>query len=249
MENIFYCYGLIHGVIFGIAWSLEVEIQFYLLVPLLTLAFKLKNSVARRACFLAAILAIGVVQQLAILGPHAVAGSARLGITILFYLQYFLAGLLLSDLYLLELPKWRPSWWWDGISLVAWPAIFFLEIPWWHAVLPLFIIPAYLAAFRAKAVKRFFSNYWIAVIGGMCYSIYLWHFFVIAFVMRASRHLLIFHDFLINYTIQVIAMVPVVLAVSGVYFIFVERPCMDPDWPAQLRFFLTGKQVKVEAVK
>jgi peptidoglycan/LPS O-acetylase OafA/YrhL len=32
-----------------------------------------------------------------------------------------------------------------------------------------------------------------------------------------------------------VLMTPFVLAISAVYFRFIERPCMRPDWPQQLR--------------
>ena len=50
IASLFYSHGLVYGresAINGVAWSLEIEIQFYLLTPLLVLMFRLRNVVAR----------------------------------------------------------------------------------------------------------------------------------------------------------------------------------------------------------
>src|SRR5215475_15059043 len=54
IASLFYSHGLVYGresAINGVAWSLEIEIQFYLLTPLLVLMFRLRNAAARRALF------------------------------------------------------------------------------------------------------------------------------------------------------------------------------------------------------
>jgi hypothetical protein len=48
-------------------------------------------------------------------------------------------------------------------------------------------------------------------------------------------------DFLANYAIQLVIMgVPIVLA-SALFYMFVERPCMDPDWPSKVWNRVTGR--------
>jgi peptidoglycan/LPS O-acetylase OafA/YrhL len=42
-----------------VAWSLEIEVQFYLLVPLLALLFSISNTQARRAVLLLGMLMAG----------------------------------------------------------------------------------------------------------------------------------------------------------------------------------------------
>ena len=51
--SLFYSHSLIYGTFspaMGVAWSLEIEVQFYLLVPLLTLLFTIGNRMLRRVC-------------------------------------------------------------------------------------------------------------------------------------------------------------------------------------------------------
>src|SRR5207248_1668760 len=84
----------------GVAWSLEIEVQFYILVPVLTLFFAVKRRWLRR-CLLLAVMAGSLAAQTLYLPDHP-----RLALSILAYLQYFLAGFLLADIFLVE---WKHS--------------------------------------------------------------------------------------------------------------------------------------------
>ena len=92
-----YMHNLIYGApstVLGVAWSLEIEIQFYLLVPLLTLVFAIRNSIFRRTLLIAATVASLWAQD--ILLPH----GPRFALSIFAYLQFFLIGFLLADVFL-----------------------------------------------------------------------------------------------------------------------------------------------------
>jgi len=93
-----------HGLIFRdsprfnfVTWSLEIEVQFYLLMPLLACVYDLRPT-ARRALMLAAIVAAAAASTRmhgAGLGPWYTA-------TLLDHIGYFLAGLLVADLFLTD---------------------------------------------------------------------------------------------------------------------------------------------------
>ncbi len=227
------------SVINGVTWSLEVEIQFYILAPIIALLFRISSVWARRSVFLGLIAMLGIAQILF----HANATVAAL--TIVFYLQYFLAGMLLTDLYLTVRPRVRTHWAWDILSFCGWPVVFLVSrnFLWFHAILPFLIVLLYIAAFQGVAFRAFFSNLWIATIGGMCYSIYLWHFFTIGVFFKLTRHLIVFRDFLLNFSLQVLALGIPIAAVSVLAFVLVERPCMDPAWPRKLWQFLTHRTI------
>src|SRR5215510_3689298 len=112
IASLFYSHGLVYGresAINGVAWSLEIEIQFYLLTPLLVRMFRLRNGAARRALIVALIVGFGALSQWAIYPS----GSARLRLTLINFAHYFLTGFLLVDLYLtgrLRSPDKRLSW-------------------------------------------------------------------------------------------------------------------------------------------
>jgi peptidoglycan/LPS O-acetylase OafA/YrhL len=245
LASVFYLHNMAYrtpSVINGVTWSLEVEIQFYILAPLISLLFRIGRAWLRRTVFLVSIALIGVMQMLLHIG--ATVGA----LTILFYLQYFLAGMLLTDLYLTVRPRIGTHWAWDIASVAGWPVVFLVSrgFLWFHAILPFLIMLLYVAAFQGVLFRRFFSNLWIATIGGMCYSIYLWHFFVIGVFFKLTRHLVMFHDFLLNYLVQIVALGIPIAVVSVVAFVMIERPCMDPAWPQKLLLNLLGRTAMAE---
>ena len=215
-----------------VAWTLEMEVQFYLLVPLLTLIFLLRNRWLRRSLLGAASIALPAALQYLVFGK--ISGTSHFWATIGWLLQYFLAGMLLSDIYVTEMPSWRASWLWDVVSGAAWWVLLFAADPRLYPLEPLLIAVAFIGAFRGVLLRRLFTIEWLAIVGGMCYSIYLWHFFVIALVFKISRRVLITHDLLANFLVQSVLILPCIFAFCVLYFIFIERPCMDPAWPQKL---------------
>ena len=110
LASVLYLHSLAYrmpSVINGVTWSLEVEIQFYILAPLISLLFLIKRPWLRRSIFLSLIALIGVLQMELRLGASLAA------LTIIFYLQYFLAGMLLTDLYLTVRSSVETHWVWD----------------------------------------------------------------------------------------------------------------------------------------
>jgi peptidoglycan/LPS O-acetylase OafA/YrhL len=87
---------------------------------------------------------------------------------------------------------------------------------------------------------------WIAILGGMCYSIYLWHFFIIALVFKASRHIVVSRDLLANFLVQSLLILPCILVGCVLYFVLIERPCMDPAWPQKMWAALSGRKEQSE---
>ncbi len=241
LASVFYLHNLTYHTpswINAVTWSLEVEIQFYILAPLISLLFLVRQPWMRRTVFLLLIGSIGAIQM----GCRV--GATFAALTIVFYIQYFLAGLLLTDLYLTESSRFENHWLWDVVSVCGWPFIFLVSrsFLWYHAILPLLILPLYIAAFKGILFRKFFSNIWIATIGGMCYSIYLWHFFVIGVFFKLTRHAIVFQDFLTNLAMQIVLLGVPIATVSLLAFVLIERPCMDPAWPRKLGERFSGKQ-------
>ena len=210
----------------GVAWSLEIEIQFYVLVPLLALLFAISDARLRRTIVITLMLVSGMLTNFLYRSPHWHA-------SIIYYVPFFLAGFLLCDLYLSR-KDWTRSFVWDVRALCGWPLVWYMGLNSGHVVLPFVIVVLYLAAFRGKVCSAIFSNRVITDIGGMCYSIYVFHFLVIYAVKRQTWPLHIGQNFWAYYTLQSIFIIPWVLLFCGSFFLLVERPCMDREWPRKL---------------
>ncbi|MGI3783806.1 MAG: acyltransferase family protein [Janthinobacterium lividum] len=242
--------GYVHDLVYGrdslinnVAWSLEVEIQFYVLVPWLTALFAIRSTAARRG-----VIALIIVVSSAV-GPLVADTSPHLHNTLLRFLQYFLVGFLLADLMVLgRLQPGRRLLRWDVLTLATVPVVVMLHtdtgvarllpaslhqltgelaVPW------LFLV-AYLGVFRGVALNAFLTLRPITTIGGMCYSIYLLHNVFLNSTLFLTKDLAPFHAYAADLLLQLVIMGPLVVASSAVLFVLVERPCMDRAWPQHL---------------
>lgn len=226
LASLFYLHNLIYAFPSAInfpAWSLEIEIQFYCLVPLLAFYFAIERPVWRRTLLLAFIAMAGIIQVLFL------ANSPRAVYSVLVWIQYFLAGFFVADLYLTDWHRIPSHWLWE-LTLPLWVWFFVSDWRWIHAAMPFAIIVLFLASFKGRFQRHFFSHPVIAVIGGMCYSLYLTH----NLVLSGMGHL--FHRAGIVLPVPLIwtTCLASVLAFGTVYYLLIERPCMDPNWPKRL---------------
>ena len=227
----------------SVAWSLEVEVQFYILAPFLTGIFRVRSTAVRRSLLVVGILLAGAASATFI--PAGVEGT-RWQLSILNYLQYFLAGFLLIDLYLASSPQasgTQRSFRWDALGLVAWATtvvVVSYDLIGWGVLVPLLVCVAYLSAFRGRASNWLFTSPLLYTIGGMCYTIYLWHqCFNFAWGKRALGLTWIGGaPMWLNALVQFALVVPLILAGCAVLFVCFERPFMRPEWPRAFLQFL-----------
>jgi len=230
LANCFYMHNLIFGAFPGavnsVAWSLEVEVQFYVAVPLLSLVFLISDACTRRAVIL---LTMAGVAALSLPLYH----SLHFHYSIAYYLPFFLAGFLICDLYVTR-KDWALSFAWDAIALSLWPLVWYPGKYIDHLLLPFVIVALYLAAFRGRICFALFGNRLLTNIGGMCYSIYLFHLPIIYAVKHNTGFWHIGSNFWVFYALQCCLILPAVLLLCGTFFILIERPCMDREWPSKL---------------
>jgi peptidoglycan/LPS O-acetylase OafA/YrhL len=239
LATAFYQHGLVYGtktLISAVSWSLEIEIQFYIVAPLIMQLYRVRPPSVRRALISVIIIGISVAQ-------YAIVDSPRATLSILFYAQFFVMGILLADFYIVDGDRIRPSLWWDAAGIAGLVLSFgmtrgFAAV---HVILPWTLVLVFAGALRSVFLRSFFANPWIATIGGMCYSIYLIHLQMIAVFFKFTRHCIVSHfDFLANFAIQMlVTAVPVLLICVG-YYLLIERPGMDPNWPSKLWHWMTG---------
>jgi peptidoglycan/LPS O-acetylase OafA/YrhL len=229
LASIFYVHNIVFAspsVINFVAWSLEIEIQFYILAPLLALMFAISSPPLRRSVLIALLLLATAISGL-------VSTNQVLGHTLLGYAQYFLAGFLLVDFYLSGGDRRRGKSLWDWVSAAGWIVLLALLVRggtlanW---TVPWLLIVLYIAAFHGVYANRFVTNPWIATIGGMCYTIYLLHNYLISSLGLVTERLLAAESFWTRLGLQFLIMSPIVLVVCALFFRWVERPCMRPDW-------------------
>ncbi len=234
LASLLYQHNLIYGTgsaINVVAWSLEIEVQFYMLAPFLTVVFSMREVWWRRALLLAVVLAVPALRTLA---PEHYRGL--LWLSVAGQLEYFAAGFLLADLFLVD---WKQSpavsWAWDVTSVVSWMSLVALLLMdrLTFLVAPCVLL-AYVGAFRGKISSRIFRVRLLTILGGMCYSMYLLHYAVISVTGRFSSRVPFGSTFTQRFAVEATFAIPAVLGAALLFFIFIERPCMDPAWPFKL---------------
>jgi len=240
--SLFYLHGLVYGkwpLVHPPSWSLEVEVQFYILAPLLCyLVFRCGKRAGNFILSAAILLVIGAQAFYHVtpdISPDVT--HTRFSLTLLAFIQYFLVGILLAALIATDLSKWKSSWMWDVISIPLLFAIFLVDQRYTFAI-PLLTFIVYLGAFKGRLFRSFLCQPIVSIIGGMCYSIYLTHSLVLQglfWLYAKLPHLGGVDEHLI---IALIVMPPCLVAFGAGYFVLIERPCMDRNWPEKFMRFI-----------
>ena len=96
-----------------------------------------------------------------------------------------------------------------------------------YYVAPFLIMALYVGLFLGRFGHFCIRQNWIAVIGGMCYTIYLYHFMIINLLVPwtiqfVSPERAVRYDLLL----QCVILYPVVILVSAILFVLIEKPFM-----------------------
>ncbi len=231
LASLFYLNAVFYrepSLLMGIAWTLEIEVQFYLLAPFLArLIFKQKTPV-RRAILLALMVGSGLLQL-------AVPDRGYLFVhSLLFTDQFFFAGFLLADFYLTEFPKLNKRWTWDIIPILLGPLFYWITDHEMLIVGPALLFLIGISAFKGRGFSFLLSRPPITVIGGMCYSLYLTHSLVVQAAYLLVPKAAALQRFWPNVLVAELIGLPIVLLVGTGFFLLIERPCMDKNWPQKL---------------
>ncbi|MBX2905021.1 MAG: acyltransferase [Taibaiella sp.] len=234
-----------HNFIFGrtplltvVAWSLEIEIQFYLIAPLLFKLLSLSLPVRRTAL-------IGGIAGIVLLQWFFPAPDNF--ISLYSFAQYFLTGILLSDFYVSQsvTTSFRNNVW-VAVGCILLAAILYLPIKTHkdyaqesfilasRIAFPFCIGLFYYIVMKNGAVKKIFSYKFVPIIGGMCYSIYLLHYTIISGFGRLSLGWRVTDSYLVNLAVQMLVLMIPVLAISALFYYLIERPFMAGKWTDML---------------
>jgi peptidoglycan/LPS O-acetylase OafA/YrhL len=243
----------VHNIVFGIAsrieavsWSLEIEVQFYCLAPILAMIYKIPRALLRRALLILIIAGATPLQRAFLPGWHGSPIAGGFNLSILAYIQFFLVGLLVADFYVDGWERIPDTWWWDAISIPLWLLLFWLQLDTFRFLGPLILPIIFVGAFKGTFIRGILRNPVINTIGGMCYSIYLTHRTTILVIqlLLVRMHF----RFLSWLALSLLVVAPLSIAVGAVYFLLIERPCMDPRWPNKLiALFRSGAPGRLHA--
>jgi peptidoglycan/LPS O-acetylase OafA/YrhL len=237
--------GLIYGHVFiygeanpinPVSWSLETEAQFYVLVPLL---FWLLFRFSRR--WLPFIILLGLIGLSAWFKQEFI-WSMFINRSILAYFMNFGMGILACWLYL-KFPDWFKSkhYGYDLLGLLTTIGLFYFYKP-QHDYLNIAgfniaLLGVITTAFKGRVFNWFYTRNLVFTIGGMCYSIYLLHY---AFLHLSVKYTSVLANpkwgYGSNLFIQILINIPLVMFVSGLFFVWFERPFMDKAWMKRIPF-------------
>jgi peptidoglycan/LPS O-acetylase OafA/YrhL len=239
----------------GVAWSLEVEVQFYILAPLMCAVYFIRSTKLRRGLMLGA-MAVSALSSQLLLSASPVARLSILG-----YIDYFLAGLLLADIYVLSWKgRVKASMAADLIGIAV--AAGLLAALWaspkmamnarnqpgihWSVLAPFLVFLFYACVFRGRSLNALITNRWVVVTGGMCYSFYLYHQFVISAMF--SKGTMRFYNprmpYSVNFLVQCALILPVVSMVCVFFYLFFEQPFMRKGLQRRALAILSGVRVR-----
>ena len=234
-----YTHGFIYGTwspINPVTWSLEAEIQFYIIAPFLASLFLIREKMYRRLILIGIIIVWTIFKA----NTHDAFVSAHFDGSAFYHICLFLLGFLFADIFLTDLKKIPKGYLWDvtcvisiiGIYIFAWKHLF----PFQYLLFLGSILLFFVSVFKSVFWNRFFTSKLITTIGGMCYSLYLLHYPMIVFLLPHTLKIQLFDDLRWNLLTQIILVIPLIIILVSLFYLCIERPCMRKDWPQQLYF-------------
>jgi peptidoglycan/LPS O-acetylase OafA/YrhL len=236
-----------HSLVFGQhprlnppTWSLEREVQFYILAPLILYIYgKIRVRGVRLAVGLAVTILLLVLGDLI---SDRFDQSSLIRNTLFAESYGFMLGIVACDYSIgnkvFSLPRKAIFDVGFVIGLIGllftgslqFNVPFHLEVAngLFRAICMLLL---FLAAARGTWSRAFLGLPWIALIGGACYSIYLVHVPVIQVGAQVLSKFIVFGSLGEAWVISWAVLVPITLVVGMLFYALVERPCMDPQWP------------------
>lgn len=223
-----------------VAWTLEIEVQFYIIFPLIALMLFRKNDLLRRLLLFALFLIMGnlYAQNFDFFSEYHLTKS------LFAYFGLFTAGIIVADWYLAnkKFLAENKSVLFDVLGLTA--LYFIIVLSGFYAFgYRMFVFACYFALFitifKGSILNKIFTNKYIVIVGGMCYSIYLVHYAITYFITQNFTKNILTYNYPRDVLVQGLIIIPVILVGSVIFFMLFERPFMNIYWTQKVKKFFS----------
>lgn len=239
LASLTYTHNLIYGTwssINPVAWTLEIEVQFYLLAPFIVRGLAKLSRIYRTITLLAL---IGSFVSIEHFGSETLA-TYNLDRSILTKFHYFAIGILICFEHKQNpLSNYKKTYSWDTIVLLCIPLsqldkFIYINKIIDHYAFSISIFLLFIGAFRGKVSNRLANFPVFYILGGMCYSIYLLHYPIFHAIGKYTTNLYQTGTYWSDYLFQLATTGLLTMMICVIFYILIERPCMDPSWPSKM---------------
>lgn len=223
-----------------VTWSLETEAQFYLILPLLVLLILRFKSQQGRVLLFMGLMAASIFFR----GYTLSEGLSHIGSSILVYFVNFGTGILFALIYMhyKQFFTAHNSLIYDLLTVLAVLGVFWFYKPqaYWlnNLIFNISVLALFVGVFKGTVSNWLFTRPLIYLIGGMCYSIYLLHYALFHVLVKFTAGIGTVMGYWADFGLQFVFLFPVMLLVSAVFYLLIEKPCMDKSWPSRLYGFM-----------
>lgn len=236
-----YLHNVLYGVpslVNGVAWSLEVEIQFYLLAPLIAQVFRIPSATLRRS-----LLVVGTA-VFAVVAPEHGSYWDR---TLVGQFEHFLVGFLVADLYVGNggSAVRRSHTGCDVLGAVSLLGLLLSSWLWTpqSPLVPVMILGTFAGAFCGPRLNALLASRPVSTLGGMCYTTYLYHYWILSVIGWAVlRYVPLPQAAPLQAAVLAAFILPGIFLPCAGMFVVTEKPFMRSNWPARLGDWFRGRR-------
>jgi peptidoglycan/LPS O-acetylase OafA/YrhL len=248
LSSILYSHNLVyqsHSIINPVAWSLEVELQFYLLAPFLVKALWSIKNIKHRILFILSFIFLFQTLQFQFGWWHF-----PQKITLLGALPHFLVGILMVNIISLKAIKTKKSYVYDVLFILSWITLSYIWSTEYikNIAFTLILSLLFFSAFNSILINKFLTFKWVIIIGGMCYSIYLIHLPLIEFIFQKIFIHFQFNTYYTYFFIGLGISLVLILLISILSFLFVEKPFMKYNESIVFDLIKKTKAIRINTI-